>query len=79
MVELRLSTGQSRSAALPATFSIVRFAHVHSYVSGTISTGDVVSVRTWGRILPYGEVKLNMATRLDLSDPTPPGLDEETS
>jgi len=33
----------------------------------------------WSHILPYGEVKLNMARRLALSGPAPPALDRETS
>ena len=33
----------------------------------------------WSHILPYGEVKLNMTKRLDLSDPKPPDFSEETS
>ncbi len=30
----------------------------------------------WSHILPYGEVRLNMARRLALNDPTPPALEE---
>lgn len=33
----------------------------------------------WSHILPYGEVKLNMARRLAFSSPTPPTLDDEIS
>jgi len=33
----------------------------------------------WSHILPYGEVKLNMTKRLDLSDPPSHGHSEETS
>jgi len=33
----------------------------------------------WSHILPYGEVKLDMARRLALSGPTPPVLSDETS
>lgn len=33
----------------------------------------------WSHILPYGEVRLNMARRLALSGPTPPAPDEDAS
>lgn len=33
----------------------------------------------WSHILPYGEVRLNMAQRLALGSPTPPALDEDAS
>jgi hypothetical protein len=33
----------------------------------------------WSHILPYGEVRLNMARRLALSVPALPALEEETS
>lgn len=33
----------------------------------------------WSHILPYGEVRLNMARRLALNDPAPPALGDGTS
>jgi len=33
----------------------------------------------WSHILPYGEVRLNMAQRLALGSPPPPALDEDAS
>ncbi len=33
----------------------------------------------WSHILPYGEVRLNMARRLALNDPATPVLGNETS
>jgi hypothetical protein len=33
----------------------------------------------WSHILPYGEVRLNMARRLALSDPASAAFGEETS
>jgi hypothetical protein len=33
----------------------------------------------WSHILPYGEVRLNMARRLALNDPAPPALGDGIS
>jgi hypothetical protein len=49
--------------------------------SGVLTAADKrgLTPLLWNHILPYGEVKLNMATRLALGDPAPPTSDQETS